>query len=51
MENIIFKPDKYYNLSEYVMLPVNIKAYIMRNNQASNTICTGKDYQTKGEAF
>ena len=51
MENIIFKPDKYYNLSEYVMLPVNIKAYIKRNNQSSNTICTRKDYQTRGEAF
>ena len=46
-----FEPEKYYNISEYVMLPVYIKAYIKRNNQASYTICTRKDYQTRGEAF
>ena len=28
-----------------------IKAYIKRNSQASYTICTRKDYQTRGEAF
>ena len=46
-----FEPDKYHNIGDYVMLPVYIKAYIKRNSQASYTICTRKDYQTRGEAF
>ena len=46
-----FEPEKYHNIGDYVMLPVYIKAYIKRNNQASYTICTRKDYQTRGEAF
>ena len=46
-----FEPDKNHNIGDYVMMPVYIKAYIKRNNQASYTICTRKDYQTRGEAF
>ena len=46
-----FEPEKYHNIGDYIMLPVYIKAYINRNNQASYTICTRKDYQTRGEAF
>ena len=46
-----FEPDKYHNIGDYVMMPVYVKAYIKRNNQASYTICTRKDYQGRGEAF
>lgn len=46
-----FEPEKYHNLGDYVMMPVYIKSYIKKNNQASYTICARKDYQTRGEAF
>ena len=46
-----FEPDKYHNIGDYVMLPVYIKAYTKRNNQAAYTICTRKEYQTRGEIF
>ena len=46
-----FQPDKYHNIGDYIMLPVYVKTYIKRNNQPAYTICTRKDYQTRGEAF
>ena len=46
-----YEPSKYHNIGDYVMLPVYIKAYIKRNNQPSYTICTRKDYQSRGEVF
>jgi hypothetical protein len=46
-----YEPSKYHNVGDYVMLPVYIKPYIKRNNQASYTICARKGYQTRGEIF
>lgn len=46
-----FQPDKYYEIGHSVVLPVYIKTYIKRNSQPAYTVCTRKDYQTRGEIF
>lgn len=46
-----FHPDKYYEIGQSVMLPVYVKTYLKRNSQPAYTICTRKDFQTRGDVF
>ena len=46
-----FKPNKYYDVGSYMLVPVYIKPYQKRNGSLSYTICIRKDFQTKGEVF
>ncbi len=46
-----YAPTEYHDLGDYVSLPVYIKPYVKKNNDASYNLCIQKKPSGRGEHF